>query len=111
MDLLYMRNLSKHELRLIADMRGVKIEKALKKDELFEILRKYDKITYNESPFKSMISDIRSILPKKGFKTIKKGFKYAEEIKELTSLQIENFKNNLIKIRNDSQKNLKRIIE
>ena len=88
MDLLYMRNLSKDELRLIADMRGVKIEKALKKDELFEILRKYDKITYNESPFKSMISDIRSILPKKGFKTIKKDFKYAEEIKELTSLQI-----------------------
>ena len=88
MDLLYMRNLSKDELRLIADMRGVKIEKALKKDELFEILRKYDKITYNESPFKSMISDIRSILPKKGFKTIKEGFKYAEEIKELTSLQI-----------------------
>ena len=108
MDLLYMRNLSKHELRLIADMRGVKIEKSLKKDELFEILRKCDKITYNESPFKSMISDIRSILPKKEFKTIKKGFKYVEEIKELTALQIENFKNNLIKIRNDFTEKFKK---
>ena len=73
----------------------------IKKNELFEILNKYDKITYNESPFKSIISDIRSILPKKGFKIIKKGPKYAEEIKELTSLQIENFKNNLTKLRND----------
>ena len=68
-----MTNLSKHELRLIADMRGVKVKKkTLKRDELFEILRKYDKITYNESPFKSIISDIRSILPKKGYKKNKK---------------------------------------
>ena len=65
------------------------------------ILKKYDKITYNELPFKSIISDIRSILPKKGCKTIKKGIKYVEEIKELTSLQIENCKNNLTKLRND----------
>ena len=28
---------------LIADMRGLKVENAPKKDELFEILRKYDK--------------------------------------------------------------------
>ena len=30
------------------------------------------KKTYNESPFKSIILDIRSILPKKGCKKIKK---------------------------------------
>ena len=66
MDLLHVTNLSKDELRLMADMRGIKAKKkTLKKDELFEILRKYDKITYNESPFKSIISDIRSILTKK----------------------------------------------
>ena len=47
-------------------MRGVKV------DELFEISSKNDKITYDESVFKSIISDIRSILPKKGYKTIKK---------------------------------------
>ena len=33
------------------------------------------KKTYNESPFKSIILDIRSILPKKGCKKIKKVLK------------------------------------
>ena len=55
MDPLHVTNSSKHEMRLIVDMRGIKVKKALKKDELFEILKKYDKITYNESPFKSII--------------------------------------------------------
>ena len=31
MDLLQVKNLSKHELRFIADMRGVRVEKTLKK--------------------------------------------------------------------------------
>ena len=72
MEQLHVKKLSKHELRLIADMRGVKVEKSLKKDELFKISEKYDKITCDESPFKSIISDIRPILPKKGCRTIKK---------------------------------------
>ena len=55
-----------------------------------------DKITYNESPFKSIILDIKSILPRKGYKTIQKGLKYGEEIKELK----ENFKNSLINLKN-----------
>ena len=97
----YLERLSKHELRIIADMTDVKFEKALKKDEIFNILGEYYEERYDESPFKSIISDIRSILPKKGYKTLKKGLKYAEEIKELISLQIENLKNNLIKIKND----------
>ena len=53
MDPLHVTNLSKHEMRLIADMRGIKAKKTLKKDKLFKILKKYDKITYDESPFKS----------------------------------------------------------
>ena len=65
MDLLNITELLEHEMRKIADMRGIKLEKNIKKDELYEILRKYDKIIYDESPFKSIILDIRSILPKK----------------------------------------------
>ena len=45
--------------------------------------------------------DIRSILPKKGFKKIKQVLEYVEEMKELTFLQIENSGNNLIKLKND----------
>ena len=45
--------------------------------------------------------DIRSILSKKGYKKIKKSLEYVEEMKELTFLQIENGKNNLIKLKND----------
>ena len=44
---------------------------------------------------------IISILPKTGCKKIKKGLKYVGEMKELTFLQIENSKNNLIKLKND----------
>ena len=68
---------------------------------MFDSLIKYYKEVYDESPFKSIILDIRSILPKKGQKTIKKGLKYIEEIKEFTSLQTENDKNDLIRLRND----------
>ena len=66
MDSLYVENLSMNELGLIADMRDLKTEK------LFGFLRKNDNITYNESPFKSIILDIRSILPKKGCQKKKK---------------------------------------
>ena len=45
--------------------------------------------------------DIRSTLPKKGCKKNKKSLEYVEEMKELTFLQIENGKNNLIKLKND----------
>ena len=45
--------------------------------------------------------DIRSILPKKGCKKIKKGLEYVEEMKDLTFLKIENGKNNLIKLKYD----------
>ena len=51
------------------------------------------------------ILDIRSILLKKGCKKIKKVLEYAKEMKELTFLQIENGKNNLIKLKkNDRRK-------
>ena len=45
--------------------------------------------------------DIRSIFPRKGCQKIKKGLEYVEEMKELTFLQIENGKNNLIKLKYD----------
>ena len=63
--------------------------------------KKKDKITYNESPFKSIIADIRSELSKKGYKLIKNGLKYAGEMKELTNSQVKSFKENLIKFKND----------
>ena len=37
MDSLHVVNLSKHEMKLTAAMRGVKIEKSLKKGKLFKI--------------------------------------------------------------------------
>ena len=70
MNILNIASLSKDEIRLIANIKGVKVKKALKKYKLFKILRKNDKITYNESPLKSIILDIRSISPKKGYKKI-----------------------------------------
>ena len=72
MDLPSSKKLSKSDLMMIANMIGVKIKKPSKKDELFWILKKNVKKTYNESPFNSIIFRIRSILPKKGCKKIKK---------------------------------------
>ena len=63
--------------------------------------------TYKESRFKSIIFDIRSILPKKDEKNKKKGLEYVEEMKELTFLLIENGKNNRIKLKNDLIERLK----
>ena len=96
-----LKKISKSDLMMIADMRGVKVRKASKQDELFRILKKNVKKAYNESPFKSIIFNIRSILPKTGCKKIEKGLEYVEEMKELTSLQIKNGKNNLIKLQKD----------
>ena len=50
---------------------------------------------------KTLFLDIRSVLPKKGCKKIKKGLECVEEMKELTFLQTENGKTNLIKVKND----------
>ena len=52
---------------------------------------------------------IRSILSKKGCKAIKEALKYVEKMKELTSLQTEKFKNNLIKVKNDLIEKVKKI--
>ena len=94
-------NSSKSDLMMIADIRGVKVRKTSKKDELLRILKRNVEQTYNESPFKSIIFYIRSILPEKRMQKNKKGLEYVEEMKELTHLQIENGKNNLIKRKND----------
>ena len=44
--------------------------------------KKEDKITYKESPFKSVIQDIRTKLSKNGNKLIKKGLYYVKELKK-----------------------------
>ena len=69
-------NQSKHEMTLIVKMRGIKVKKSTCKTELFRTEK-----MYNESPFKSIVADIRSELSKKGYKLIKNGLKYAEEMK------------------------------
>ena len=81
MDPLCLEMLSKQELSIIADMSNIKLEKTLKKDEILDISNIYYDEVYDESPFKSIILDIRSILPKKRCKEIKEYFKYVEEKK------------------------------
>ena len=88
-------------------MRRIKVKTNVQKNKLFKKLKKNVKKKYNESPFKSIILDIRSILPKKGCKKIKKGLEYVEKMKELTFLKIENGKNNLIKLKNDLMEKFK----
>ena len=104
----YVERLSKHELRIIADMTNIKLEKKLKKDEIFDILTEYYEEIHDKSTFKSIISDIRSILPKKGYKKLKKGLICVEEMKELTSVNTEKFKNNLIKLKNNLAEKFKK---
>ena len=61
-----------------------------------------DKITYKESPFKSVIQDIKKDkLSKSGDKLIKKGLYYVEKLESLTSSEIENIKEKLIKFKNE----------
>ena len=48
MESLYVESLSKHELRIIADMSDIKLKKAVKKDELFNILGEYYDEVYDE---------------------------------------------------------------
>ena len=76
----YLKNLSKHEMRLVAKMRGINDKKSTSKIELFRILKKEGKITHKESPFKSIIQDIKIKLSKSGDKLIKKALYYVEEM-------------------------------
>ena len=55
----------------------------------------------HESPFKSIIADIRGNLSKRGHKLIKNGLKCVEEMKDLTYSQIKSFKEKLIEFNND----------
>ena len=54
-----------------------------------------------ESPFKSIIADIRNKLSKNGGKLIKKGLYYVEEMKSLGSAEIKNIKEKLIILKNE----------
>ena len=71
----YVKNSSKHEMILIAKMRGIYVKKSASEIELFRIFLKKDNIKYKESPFKSIIQDIRNKMIKNngnGNKKIKK---------------------------------------
>ena len=68
-------------------------------DYLEIIFNKTVEITFNESSFKSLISDIRSILPKDGCKKFKKHLKYVRELRKSTTLEIKNITNELIRIK------------
>ena len=95
----YVKNLSKHEMRLIAKMRGINVKKSTttKKDKK----KKKDKITYKESPFRPVIQDIKDKLSKSGDKLIKKGLYYVAKMKELTEPQVQIIKEKLIKFKNE----------
>ena len=95
----YVKNLSKHKMRLIAKMRGINVKKSTttKKDKR----KKKDKITYKESPFRPVIQDIKDKLSKSGDKLVKKGLYYVEKMKELTEPQVKIIKEKLIKFKNE----------
>ena len=59
-------------MKVIAKVRGIKVKKSTSKSELFRILKRKDKITYNESPFTSRTADIRSELSKMVLNMLKK---------------------------------------
>ena len=72
-----------------------------KLNEYLEIIfNKTVEITFSESPFRSLISDIRLISPKDGCRELKKCLKYITELRKSTTLEIKNIKNELIKIKN-----------
>ena len=93
----YVQNLSKDEMRLVTKMRGINVKKSTSKIELFGVLEKADKIRHKESPFKSIIQDIRNKLSKNGNKDLF----YTEEMKKLTGSQVNNIKEKLIKFENE----------
>ena len=62
-------------------------------DYLEILFNKTVEITFNESPFKSLISDIRSILPKDGCKKLKERLKFIRELRKSLTLEIKNIKN------------------
>ena len=88
-------------MRLIAKMKGINVKKSTTKIELFRIFLRKDKITYKESPFKSIIQDIRNKYSKNGTKLLKKGIYYVEEKKKMTESQVKNIKEKLIKFKNE----------
>ena len=64
------------------------------------IFNKTVEITFNESPFKSLIPDITLIFREYGHSKLKKRLKYIRELRKSTTLEIKNIKNELIKIKN-----------
>ena len=69
-------------------------------DYLEIICNKTVEITFNDSPFKSLILDIRSILATDGCRELKKRLKYIRKLRKSTTLDIKNIANESIEIKN-----------
>ena len=69
-------------------------------DYLEIICNKTVEITFNDSPFKSLILDIRSILATDGCRELKKRLKYIRKLRKSITLDIKNIANESIKIKN-----------
>ena len=92
---------SRVELMHLSMIESIKIENDVKIDEIFDKLDYHIEEKHNKYLIKLIISDIRSILPKKGYKKMKSAIKYAEEFEELTYQQLVIFKNSLIRMKKE----------
>ena len=89
--------LSKSEMLMIAEMRGIKVSKKIKMDVLIRVLSQGDKIPHKKSPFKSIIENIREKLQILGSKVLKsesdlirRGLYEVEKMKNLSESGIKN---------------------
>ena len=100
--------LSKSEMLMIAEMRGIKVSKKIKMDDLIRVLSQEDKILHKKSPFKSIIENIKeklqtlgSKVPKSESDLIKRGLYEVEKMKNLSESDIKNVSEKLNKFEDD----------
>ena len=87
---------------MIAKMRGIKVSKKIKTDDLIRVLRQEDKISHKKSPFKSLIENIREKLqilgsknPKSESNLIRRGLYEVEKVKNLSGSSIKSISEKL----------------
>ena len=88
--------LSKSEMFLIAKMRGIKVSKKIKKDDLIRLFSQEDEIPHKKSPFESIIENIReklqilsSKISKSESNLIRRGLYEVEKVKNLSESSIK----------------------
>ena len=99
---------TKSKMLMIAKMRGIKVDKTLKKDNLIRILSQEDKILHTKSPFNSIIENIREKLAMLRSKISKlesnlnrRELYEAEKIKNLTHADIDMINEQLNRFEDD----------